>query len=151
MHCSRMKTNNMITAAATILLVFSLQSCRENVIQIDSVEKKMFLQESLEGIYSNGAPLFQFKGTYHQKAVNSFRLQYRIQTDEQDTCLNIILDALPKSAGVHITTYVDYRSPGELISDMSHFECSRIQDDRLWLWNSDNLTGIIMDISGLKQ
>lgn len=151
MHCSGMKTNNTITAAAIALLMISIQSCRENVIQIDSLEKKTFLQESLEGVYRNGSPLFQFKETSHQKAVNPARLQYRIQTDEQDTCMNIILDALPKSAGVHITTSIDYRSPGELISNMSHFECSRIQNDRLWLWSADNLTGIILDISNMKQ
>lgn len=145
-----MKTNKTITAAAIALLVLSIQACRENVIQIDSQEKGLFLQESQEGLYRNGSTLFQFKETAHQKAVNPARLQYRIQTDEQDTCLNIILDALPKSAGVHITTSIDYRSPGELISNMGHFECSRIQNDRLWLWSSDNLTGIIMDIGSMK-
>ena len=146
----KMKMKVNIPAILLAAIASGIISCRENVIQIDSLEKELFLQENTEGVYRNGKPLFQFKETSHQKAVNSSRLQYRIQTDEQDTCLNIILDALPRSAGVHITTSIDYRSPGELISGMSHFECSRREENRLWLWSSDNLTGIIVDISDMK-
>ena len=137
--------NKKIAAAAALLLIYG-SSYREQIIQIDSIEKEVFLRESREGVYRNGKPLFQFDNGHHQKAVNSSRLQYRIQTDEQDTCLNVMLEALPKSAGVHITTSIDYRSPGELISGMNHLECSRLEGKRLWLWSSDNLTGVIINL-----
>lgn len=129
-----------------ILLALCCTSCRDDAIDIDSMEKEAFLNENREGIYRNGKAMFIYNSSRHQKAANMSRMQYRIQTDEQDTCLNITLEAIPKSTGVHITTSIDYRSPGELISSMNHLECSRIQKDRLWLWNPDNLTGIIMDI-----
>lgn len=134
----------VIIFASTIL-----QSCREKAIEIDSLEKEIFLRESREGIYKDGKPLFLYREAYDQKALNPKRIQYRIQTDEQDTCLNVALEALPGSPGVHITTSVDYRSPGELISNMSHLECSRIENNRIWLWNKDNLTGIIIDTDGM--
>lgn len=127
-----------------------LASCHKNFIEIDSLEKEMFLRENREGIYKNGTTLFLYKKDIHQKALNSRRIQYRIQTDEQDTCLNVTMEAIPENTGTHITTSIDYRSPGELISSMNHLECSRIAGDMLWLWNPDNLTGIIMDISDLK-
>lgn len=133
-------------AIPVILLLFCCTACRDNAIEIDSMEKETFLNQNREGIYRNGNPLFVFNASRHQKASNSARLQYRMQTDEQDTCLNITLEAIPKSSGVHITTSIDYRSPGELISSMNHLECSKVQKNRLWLWNPDNLTGIIMDI-----
>ncbi|HIZ87153.1 MAG TPA: hypothetical protein IAC03_03210 [Candidatus Coprenecus pullistercoris] len=134
----------------TIAAALCTASCREKVIEIDSLEKEIFLMESDEGIYRNGEPLFLFRDDRHQKALNPDRIQYRIQTDEQDTCLNVTMEALPGSAGVHITTSIDYRSPGDPISSMSHLECSRMADGRIWLWSPESLTGIIMDISGLQ-
>ena len=138
-----------LTVATALVLIWAV-SCNERYIEIDSIEKELFLRESAEGIYKNGEPLFLYSTERHQKATNQRRVQYRIQTDEQDTCLNIILDAIPRNAGVHITTSIDYRSPGELISSMSHLECSRADDDKLWLWSSGNLTGIILDIKDLN-
>lgn len=130
----------------TLLIIpaLCLPSCAEIVIEIDSAEKESFLKESREGIYRGGRSLFVFDEHRHQKAVNSYRFQYRIQTDVQDTCLNITLDAIPGSAGVHITTAIDYRSPGELISSMSRLECSRMDENKLWLWSPESLTGIII-------
>lgn len=132
-----------------ILSAIALHSCRENIIEIDSLEKERFLREDQEGIYKNGKALFLYRESHNQKALNPQRIQYRIQTDEQDTCLNVALEALPGNTGVHITTSIDYRSPGELISNMSNLECSRIENSRIWLWNKDNLTGIIIDTDGL--
>ena len=133
----------------SLLLILCAASCRENAIEIDSLEKELFLREEAEGIYKDGKALFLFNKGRHKKAVNSMRHQYRIQTDEQDTCLNVMMEAIPETAGEHITTSIDFRSPGELISNMSHLECSRISDNRIWLWNSGNLTGIILNRSGL--
>ncbi len=146
-----MKRKNKIGLILTVAAILTgAAACKDDIIKIDSLEKEIFLRETREGIYRNGAPLFLYSERYHQKAHNQDRLQFRMQTDEQDTCLNIILDAIPRNAGVHITTSIDYRSPGELISSMSHLECSRADDDKLWLWSSGNLTGIILDIKDLN-
>lgn len=125
-------------------IVLCTDSCRELVIEIDSPEKESFLMETREGIYRGGRSLFVFDSERHQKAINTSRIQYRIQTDAQDTCLNITLDAIPQGAGVHITTSIDYRSPRDLISSMSRLECSRMESDKLWLWSPETLTGIII-------
>lgn len=132
------------TVAGLVLTILCTASCRDNLIEIDSPEKESFLRETTEGIYKNGKSLFKFDTEHHQKAVNPDRVQYRIQTDEQDTCLNVTLEALPGSPGVHITTSIDYRSPGELISSMSSLECSRVSDNKIWLWSPDSRTGIIL-------
>lgn len=142
-----MKSSYLKIILTAILFTGAVSSCREKAIEIDSLEKELFLRESREGIYKNGEVIFAFDENRHQKAINSRRIQYRIQTDLQDTCLNVILESLPESAGVHITTSIDYRSPGEFVSSMSHLECSRASEDKLWLWNSSSLTGIILDIS----
>lgn len=141
--------NTKLLAILLLTAALCTVSCRERYIEIDSMEKEMFLKETEEGIYKEGQPLFKYKESHHQKALNPKRIQYRIQTDEQDTCLNVTMEAVPGSAGLHITTSIDYRSPGELISSMSHLECSRVADDKIWLWNSGSLTGVILDISGL--
>lgn len=142
-----MKTIKLIPIS--LLLILCAASCREKAIAIDSLEKELFLREEAEGIYKNGKALFLFNQELHQKAVNPKRIQYRIQTDEQDTCLNVIMGAIPETAGAHITTSIDFRSPGELISSMSHLECSRVSTDKIWLWNSGSLTGLILKKSGL--
>ena len=77
------------------------------------MEKEMFVKETEEGIYKEGRPLFKYKESHHQKALNPKRIQYRIQTDEQDTCLNATMEAVTGSAGLHTTPYIDYRSPGK--------------------------------------
>ena len=142
-----MKTIKLIPIS--LLFILCAASCREKAIEIDSLEKEQFLREEAEGIYKNGKALFLFNQELHQKAVNPKRIQYRIQTDEQDTCLNVIMGAIPETAGAHITTSIDFRSPGELISSMSHLECSRVSTDKIWLWNSGSLTGLILKKSGL--
>ena len=141
----------IITVAIGLLACMGTNSCNKEFIEIDSIEKEMFLGEEREGIYKNGEPLFIYSENTHQKALNPRRVQYRIQTDEQDTCLNVTLESLPERTGTHTTTSIDYRSPGELISSMNHLECSKITRDRIWLWNSSSLTGVILDISGLQQ
>lgn len=138
-----------ILTLSVLTALLACTACREDVIMIDSLEKEMFLRESTEGIYRNGEALFKFNPQSHQRAANPGRMQYRIQTDGQDTCLNVILDALPQSAGVHITTSIDYRSPGKLVSSMSHLECSRKDGDLIWLWSAENYTGIIINTSEL--
>lgn len=138
-----------ISIAVTLAALLLLSSCRENVIEVDSLEKELFLKESAEGIYRNGTALFRYNEQRHQRAANPGRLQFRIQTDGQDTCLNVIMEAIPRNAGLHITTSIDYRSPGELISNMSHLECSRIDGTKIWLWSRDNFTGIIIDTGKL--
>lgn len=143
-----MKHNLMwktLTVATALVLIWAV-SCNERYIEIDSIEKELFLRESAEGIYKNGEPLFLYSAERHQKATNKRRVQYRIQTDEQDTCLNVTMEAIPENTGSYITTAIDYRSPGELISSMSLLECSRRTDRYIWLWNSSSLTGIILDI-----
>lgn len=142
---SIMKRGYLIFAMAMVFL----HSCRENIIEIDSVEKEIFLRESAEGIYKEGKALFLYREDYNQKAVNPRRVQYRIQTDEQDTCLNVTLEALPATPGVHVTTSVDYRSPGDLISSMTHLECSRMDNNKIWLWDRDKLIGIIINTAGI--
>ena len=59
------------------------------------------------------------------------------------------MGAIPETAGAHITTSIDFRSPGDLISSMNHLECSRVSTDKIWLWNSGSLTGLILNKSGL--
>lgn len=145
-HLEKMRNMSRNTSAILMLAasLLCICSCRDLVIEIDSPEKESFLLETREGIYRRGESLFVFDSGRHQKAVNTSRIQYRIQTDIQDTCLNITLDAIPQGAGVHITTSIDYRSPGELISSMNRLECSRIETDKLWLWSPETLTGIII-------
>ena len=145
-YLKMMKISRLISAS---IIVFCIASCREKAIEIDSLEKELFLREDAEGIYKDGKALFLFNQDRHQKALNSMRHQYRIQTDEQDTCLNVMVEALPETAGTYITTSIDFRSPGEPISNMSHLECSRVNQDKVWLWNSGSLTGLILDTSML--
>ena len=146
----KMKTADYIITALILSTLVLAVSCKEKAIEIDSLEKEIFLRETREGLYRNGKAMFLYQSELHQKATNPRRIQYRRQTDEQDTCLNVAMDALPESPGVHITTSIDYRSPGDLISNMSHLECSRIYEDKIWLWNSGSLTGLILNISQLR-
>lgn len=126
-----------------LVILLLLSSCR-NSIEIDSVEKEAFMQNETVGIYLMGNSVFTLNPSRHQETYNITRKQYRIQTDEQDTCLNIILETFPKNAGVHISTTLDYRDPKNILTNISLLECSKIYNDKIWFWDKKGSVGIII-------
>lgn len=138
----------LYSGALGAISIFLLLSCMEKYpVILDSEEKESFFYSEREGIYSEGKPVFILDKYRHQLSINPKRLQYRIQTDSQDTCLNIIMDKKPKTTGVHITVRTEFilnGNPGNCVSVM---ECSRILDNRYWLWDSGAMTGIILSLN----
>lgn len=138
----------IFSGALGMISLILLLSCMEKFpVILDSEEKENFFYSEREGIYSEGKPVFILDKYRHQESVNQKRLQYRIQTDSQDTCLNIIMDKKPKTTGIHITVRTEYHLNGNPGSSVSVMECSRILDNRYWLWDSGSMTGIILSLN----
>ena len=125
-----------------ILLLASV-SCREE-IKIDSLEKMVFMSQDTIGLYNMGLRTFLFDPQLHQQSYNLSRRQYRLQTDEQDSCLNVIFEQYPEDKGDIITTSLDYRDTRTVINNTAGYECSKIRDNKIWLWNKEELIGIII-------
>lgn len=134
--------NKLIIISAILVL---LAACTDSV-EIDSPEKEFFMNNETLGLYQMGKPIFTLNPARHQESFNINRKQYRIQTDEQDTCLNVILETYPKSLGVHISTMTDYRDPGNIITNITLLECSKIYDNKIWLWDKKSELGIIIPL-----
>lgn len=143
-----MKKRNENTLFFLLLITAAFlfpESCRERYpVVLDTAEKEQFFYSETEGIYSEGEPLFLFDESLHQQSCNPKRLQYRFQTDIQDSCLNVIMETKPKTTGVHITTHIELIGGGKSVTNISVMECSKIMDDKYWLWDSYTATGVII-------
>lgn len=132
----------------TILSLAVITSCKEPFpVRIDSKEKEFFLYYSEEeGLYSKGQPLLIYNASTHQRTDNRKRRQYRFQTDLQEIYMNIYLEKIPKETGVKINTNLDFRSPEHAISNANTMECSKIVQDKFWLWDASTKTGVILKL-----
>lgn len=131
----------VLVLSAAILLP---NSCRRKEVVIDTVEKGEFLDRGQMGYYVDGATKFTYRDSVHQKAVNARRRLYRYQTNEQDTCLNVVLGALPKSVGVHIMLTIDYFDPETRLSNTVQMECSKVIGGKMWFWDPLAKVGVII-------
>jgi len=136
------KKNIPATIALLMCVISLMTSCRK--IVIDSREKELFLNCSEVGFYPLGTPRFTYSERMHQMCRNPKRGLFRIQTNIQDTCMNIILEYSPSNEGDLLIADLDYYDPEERITDRYQFECSKLFGTRIWLWENYTKTGIIL-------
>jgi hypothetical protein len=128
---------------ASLLIICFLTSCRKEIV-IDSVEKRLFLQESSVGCYKSARDYLIYNPSIHQISVNAKRNTVRLQTDDQKVFFNIQLENFPKSIGVNIPAKV-YQGVDGVISEYTYlFECSKIEHGQIWLWNKEGKIGVIV-------
>lgn len=137
---------NKIFILFTVLLLCATSCLQE--VKIDSLEKEIFINNDRIGIY-NGDNSFTFNPLLHQESYNVKRKQFRLQTDEQDSCLNVILAKYPKNTGNSVPVNIDYRDPRTIINNTADYECSKISHNKIWLWNKKGRIGIIIPQYGI--
>ncbi len=127
-----------------ILIFIILNSCTNHEIRIDSLEKEKFLNSKDIGLYQDGIGLFIFDENSHQYAVNYKRNIFRFQDDTQSFFVNIELENSPQNVGVNIILNLTIMDNSEISSSMQLFECSKLNTEYFWFWNSDSKVGIII-------
>lgn len=127
-----------------LFIIVALSSCDKPRIIIDSDQKRAFLVSEKEGYYRNDAAILLFDEELHQKVLNKKRRQFRIQSDTQNEFINIELEAFPKSEGVHILTKFHYRKSDADLSMTILLECSKLTEEKMWLWNKESKIGLIV-------
>jgi len=127
----------------TLLLLITAASCRK--VEIDSQEKETFLTFTKIGFYPAGEPRFTYRDSVHQMCLNSSRGLFRIQTNIQDTFMNIVLDDNPYECRM-VLSELDYYDHSIRTTDKFEFECSKKTDDKIWLWDGYTKTGIIISV-----
>lgn len=133
----------------SILFVTSLLliSCRGKEIVIDSLEKQLFLEETRVGCYKNGGEYMVYSPKVHQISYNFKRNNIRFQTDNQSEFYNLKMESMPRAEGVNILGEVSVGSRGEINDFTFVFECSKIENRQIWLWNKENKIGVIIPIN----
>lgn len=127
----------------SILLIVLLASCRKEIV-IDSVEKGIFLEESELGCYKDGHDYVVYDPKLHQLALNPARHTVRLQTDNQEEYYHMSLESYPRSIGVNILADFHIKKGGQSVKYTFVFECSKIGDGKLWLWNKDSKLGVVI-------
>ncbi len=129
-----------------VMIPVLISSCHNDPVVIDSDEKMKFLESSAQGYYSNGVEIFIYKDTLHQRCLNINRRSFRIQTNTQDSCLSLILDNMPNNLGVHIMASVNYFDTSKQLSSKLLLECSKIEQNKIWLWDAHGKNGFIIAV-----
>lgn len=139
----------MLIRYLLVLFVVSvlMVSCRGKEIVIDSVEKQLFLEEKRIGCYKDGGEYMVYSPKDHQISYNSRRNNIRFQTDTQDEFYNLKMESMPRTEGVNILGEVSVGSRGEINDFTFVFECSKIENRQIWLWNKENKIGVIIPIN----
>lgn len=143
------KKTGYISLIPIIMTVITLliSGCHDKPeIIIDSQEKEAFLGAGSPGLYIGGERAFIYREEAHQRASNESRKQVRIQTNKQDTILNVSIEKYPASIGVHISTSIDYRASGKKMELISLMECSKIEHGKGWFWDPEAKFGLILQI-----
>lgn len=105
----------------------------------------MFVESDHMGLYVDGTRIFTYNELNHQLVYNKRRNIYRIQDDTQENYLNFRAETMPKSAGVSILCEIIYYNKGEYAISMNMiFECTRIDEDRIWFWNANEKMGVVL-------
>lgn len=139
----RLFSNIKLFIPLLVILSTLTLSCRREV-EIDSVEKRIFIDSYQIGSYISGRELLVYDPSIHQIAVNSKRSSIRIQNDDQTVFINLRLEAMPKTIGVNILADV-YLSVNRKVEEYKVvLECSKIENRQMWLWDRENLLGFII-------
>ncbi len=133
--------------AVTIVIFLSILciSCRK-VVEIDSLEKKLFLEETVMGCYKDGHEYMVYQEELHQMSLNPKRHVIRIQSEDQKEYYHMDMESYPRSVGVNILADFSVSVEGSERGYTFVFECSRIDGGKMWLWNKENKLGIIIPV-----
>jgi hypothetical protein len=134
-----------VLLVATLFIVAILSSCVRE-IEIDSVEKELFLGETELGCYKDGHDYMVYNPEMHQLAVNPKRHTVRIQSESQKDYCHLDMESYPRSIGVGIVSEFYISLGGSEDKYTFVFECSKMEYGKIWLWNKENKLGIIIPV-----
>lgn len=105
-----------------------------------------FIKQTDAGLYVKGACLFRYTDTECQTAMNALRKMVRMQTDWQESYVNILFSFLPLpeegAAAVQVKVlYKTEEGQGEVSLPMVTV---KKRAGMYWLWNDESKTGIIL-------
>jgi hypothetical protein len=130
--------------ALIIISTAILSSSCKKVVEIDSVEKQLFLDEHIIGCYKDGHEYFVYNEKIHQIAINPTRHTIRLQDYTQSEYCHIRLESYPRSIGITILADMSVGENDDQSSYKLIFECSKVEDGKIWLWNKENKIGTII-------
>ena len=125
----------------------AMSSCHRNKLSLNTPEKRTFVEMCKElGMYDNSKPVFIYNNVNYQLSVNNIRKSFRIQTDTQTQYLNVKLELMPIKVGDYVNgEVVVYKTQKEDLANYN-FQCYKIEDDKLWLWDDETQTAITFPI-----
>jgi len=139
------KSNKNIILILFILNILGFfSSCTQHGVEIDSEEKKEFVNSSDIGLYNSGESYFIYDEYSMQMAISQKRHIVRIQTDSQDEYYSYMFENIPKNIGVHILVQCNSLYKGEKKQTITLMECTKLSENYMWFWDADEKKGIIL-------
>lgn len=126
-----------------ILCSSLLMSCRDN--EPDTPEKMSFMERSDHGYYREVSALFVDDGDIDlQDCINKNRYQYRIQTNDQISFLNLRFSSAPRRLNSYVDMELEYQHNDTYIAEAIEMRIVKVDGSTIWLWNSKDLIGVII-------
>lgn len=124
-----------------LVLVISVSGCTRGEEVLSDAQHE-FMESTEYGMYRNGKPEFVYIKYEHQLSVTEDGSAFRIQTDNQDRLLSCTFDA-PLAADTEILVGIVSAGLSEVRDGEMVYRCLKSESGRTWLWNEENLTGIV--------
>lgn len=123
-----------------LVLILSLVGCTEMGLSRSS---DLFTRDAATtGVWVGGRQVIVKNDNLHQE---SFRNKsYRLQTDDQKTYINIMLNTVPQNVGDKCTVTIVSRGIDEIQDSALDMILQKTEDDMIWLWNESEKMGIVM-------
>lgn len=127
----------------SFILVVTSTSCHR-LVEIDSLEKQLFLEETQIGCFKDGHDYLVYSEAEHQLCINPRRHTFRIQSDNQFEYCHVDMESYPRYIGLSVILVLDICRENESVNYTLLFECSKIENGLIWLWNKESKLGIIL-------
>ena len=131
--------NKIILLAFMAALLFS---CEEKQPVI-SPEQNSFMEKVDDGLVIGTAYKLKFNELTHQMSVNSQRKIYRLQSDNQSEYFVAKYSQSSTNIGEVLPITIESYN-GTLTSESLDMEVVKMVGMRLWLWNNEKQTGVII-------
>lgn len=113
-----------------------------------STERSAFEKATEIGLYIKGRAVLQYDSSSFQQSCNISRKSFRIQCDNQSKYIHIDYTGnLPKAIEDETVCKVTYRlAEAEETILIVKFVVLAVKDNKIWLWNELQTTGIIVKV-----
>lgn len=130
-----------------MLVCAAFVSCiKDDFVKSGSSDMKAFLKKKEYGLVGYDRYQFKYSDNDCQLCVNKRGRYMRMQNDTQSSYVHVVFAANPTVADKNVQVEIRYRWEGDENVRSVTMVNVKASDDKIWLWNEENRTGLIIPV-----